>query len=98
MQNYSFQISCLSKILDFPALMQYLSVQEQAQVSDVLPSIAEVTNFVLEEQDLSMSRSIFSSSRSSLISEETPEPELHTQQQQQQQDLSAGRKYPDIVV
>jgi hypothetical protein len=46
-----------------------------------------------------MSRSIFSSSRSSLISEETPEPELHTQQQQQQQqDLSAGRKYPDIVV
>ena len=98
MQNYSFQISCLSKILDFPALMQYLSVQEQAQVSDVVPSIAEVTNFVLEEQDLSMSRSIFSSSRSSLISEETPEPELHTQQQQQQQDLSAGRKYPDIVV
>ena len=84
--------------------MQYLSVQEQAHVTDVVPSIAEVTDFVLEEEDLSMSRSIFSSSSSSLFSEETAaavssEPELHTQQQQQQHlDLSAGRKYPDIVV
>jgi len=81
--------------------MQYLlSVQEQAHVTAVVASIAEVTDFVLEEEDLSMSKSIFSSSSSSLFSEEAGMPELHTQQHHHhtKQDLSAGRQHPDIVV